>query len=60
MYIYMVGSSDDKTEKDEKCTQIVSKVNMISKMMKTVQDNVDEIKQKMVKTSDEVVNEKRN
>ena len=46
----MVEISDDKTEKDEKLVKILSKVNMISKMMKTVQDDVDEIKQKMVKT----------
>ena len=48
----MVEISDDKTEKDEKLVKILSKVNMISKMMKTVQDDVDEIKQKMVKQSE--------
>lgn len=45
----MVESSEDKNDKEEKLTKILSKVNMISKMMKTVQDDVDEIKQKMVK-----------
>ena len=51
----MVEISDDKTEKDEKLVKILSKVNMISKMMKTVQDDVDEIKQKMAKNTGEVV-----
>ena len=44
----MVEISDDKTEKDEKLTKILSKMNMITKMMKTIHDDVDEIKQKMV------------
>ena len=54
----MVEITDDKTEKDEKLTKVLAKVTMIAKMMKTVQDDVDEIKQKMVKKSEEVVNEK--
>ena len=45
----MVESSEDKNDKEETLPKILSKVNMISKMMKTVQDDVDEIKQKMVK-----------
>ena len=40
----MVEISDDKTEKDEKLTKILSKMNMITKMMKTIHDDVDEIK----------------
>ena len=42
----MVEISDDKTEKDEKLTKILSKINMITKMMKTIHDDVYEIKQK--------------
>ena len=45
----MVVASDDNTGTDDKLTKILSKVLMITKMMKTVQDDVDEIKQKMVK-----------
>ena len=41
--------TDDNTGTDDKLTKILSKVLMITKMMKTVQDDVDEIKQKMVK-----------
>ena len=42
----MVESSEDKNDKEEKLTKILSKVNMISTMMNTVQDDVDEIRQK--------------
>ena len=50
----MVEITDDKTEKAQKLEKILSKVNTISKMMKTIQDDVDEIKQKMVrKTGDD-------
>ena len=55
MVIYMVEITDDKIEKDERVTKILSKVNMITKMMKTIHDDVDEIKQKMVKNTGEVV-----
>ena len=41
--------TDDNTGTDDKLTKVLSKVLMITKMMKTVQDDVDEIKQKMVK-----------
>ena len=44
----MSESSENKNEKDEKLTKILSKMNMITKMMKTIHDDVDEIKQKMV------------
>ena len=54
----MVEISDDKTEKDEKLTKILSKMNMITKMMKTIHDDVDEIKQKMVTKPENNENEK--
>ena len=45
----MSESSEIKVEKKDEVAKILSKVNMMTKMMKTVQDDVDEIKQKMVK-----------
>ena len=53
MVIYMVEITDDKIEKDERVTKILSKVNMITKMMKTIHDDVDEIKQEIVKKSED-------
>ena len=41
--------TDNNTGTDDKPTKILSKVLMITRVMKTVQDDVDEIKQKMVK-----------
>ena len=43
----MSESSESKVEKDEKLTKIRSKVNMITKMMKTIHDDVDEIKKEI-------------
>ena len=47
LVIYMVEITDDKL------TKVLAKATMIAKMMKTVQDDVDEIKQKMVKAPEE-------
>ena len=49
----MSESSESKVEKDEKLTKIRSKVNMITKMMKTIHDDVDEIKNKMATRPEE-------
>ena len=54
----MSESSENKNEKDEKLTKILSKMNMITKMMKTIHDDVDEIKQKMVTKPENNENEK--
>ena len=44
----MSESSENKNEKKDEVAKILSKVNMMTKMMKTIHDDVDEIKQKMV------------
>jgi hypothetical protein len=49
----MSESSESKVEKDEKLTKILSKVNTITKMMKTIHDDVDKIKNKMATKPEE-------
>ena len=49
----MVEITDDKNEKKDEVSKILSKMNMITKMMKTIQDDVDEIKNKIKKNPEE-------